>query len=126
MKQYPEVLHVLQQSGLFVDKTFLAIFGSWKHKTTGEPMQYATRYLNCDVNEAIALFEARKFDQLLTHVSDQTHLHFDARYTDSGAVVGLQLIYSGPPDFGACITETFVATDAKGKALLPVVQKLKG
>ena len=124
MPNHPDLLEAMTSSGHFVDKTFLLFFGAWKHKATGEPMLFAEHYLDCDPEQARAAFERGDYAWLLEHLSDQTHLHFEARYTRSGDVVGLQLNYTGPPDYGVNITPAHIYTGADAKALLGVAQRL--
>lgn len=121
---HEDLFTALKRSGLFLDKTFLVFFGSWKHATTGEPLLFGQKYLGCDIAMAVALFQREDFAGLLSHASAQTHLQFETRYTASGEVTSFQLIYTGPPDHGRAITEAKIFTGERGRDLLPIARQV--
>lgn len=127
MSGYEDVFDVIKKSGVIEDKTFLVFFGSWKHKATGEKVRWFYKYLdNCSMEDAIAWFQAGDFERLATKGGGQTHLHLMARYVDSGALVAIQLHYTGPPDYGMNPAPGVVLEGERAKQVRELLRTWKG
>lgn len=126
MPKFDDVFDVAQKSGQFEDKTFLAFFGAWKHKQTREPLQFFYKYLQCSVEDGIKLFDSQDFTALAKLGGKQSHMHLTARYVESGAWVGVQLEYTGAPDFGMKPVPALILEGDAGKRMVQIFKAWQG